>query len=68
MSYEQIDEPVNLSHLQDTVYMDEMYSISASQFLGKSQNLFELTEKEANLKFQELLMQDRLWSQDDDEK
>jgi len=37
MQFEEMDEGVELSHLQDTVYMDEMYSISASRFMGKSE-------------------------------
>lgn len=36
LKYSEVNEPVDVSHLQDTVYMDEMYSINASRFIGKS--------------------------------
>jgi hypothetical protein len=42
MNYESIEEPIDLSHLHDTVFMDEMYSISASRFMGKSEQMIEI--------------------------
>ncbi len=32
---------MDLSHMQDTVFMDEMYSINASRFMGRSELLQE---------------------------
>jgi hypothetical protein len=36
MNYTEAEEQVDLSHLQDTVYLDEMYSINVSRFVGRS--------------------------------
>jgi hypothetical protein len=55
MNYKSAEEQVDLSHLQDTVYLDEMYSINVSRFVGRSEQVLEFEESEANKKFEELL-------------
>jgi hypothetical protein len=65
MQYEQIEEPVDRSHLEDTVYMDEMYSINTSRFFGKSEMIIELEEHEANQQFEELLRLEGLWEDEE---
>lgn len=51
-----------MSHLQDTVYLDEMYSINVSRFFGRSEQILEFEESEANKKFEELLRLEGIWS------
>ena len=51
MNFEQMEEQVDLSHLQDTVYMDEMYSINASRFMGNSEKMLEAEDDEASKRF-----------------
>lgn len=57
---------MDLSHLQDTVYLDEMYSINVSRFVGRSEQILEFEETEANKKFEELLRLEGIWSNDED--
>ena len=42
MHYEENINPQALDSMQETMLMEEGYSINVSQFLGKSQKLFEL--------------------------
>jgi hypothetical protein len=51
LNFDEVEERVDLSHLQDTVFLDEMYSINASRFMGKSELMQEQEEEEANKKF-----------------
>ena len=67
MKYDEAAEPVELSHLQDTVLLDEMYSISASRFLGNSEMMLGSEEEEANEKFDQLLKLEGVWSQAEEE-
>lgn len=68
MQFQEAQEQVDLSHLQDTVYLDEMYSINASRFMGQSQKQLELEDEEANRKFEELLKLEGIWSADEDDE
>ena len=48
--------------------MEEMYSINASMFMGKSEVALEKEEQDANFKFEELLKLEGIWSEEDDDK
>ena len=59
---------MELSHLQDTVFVDEMYSISASRFLGETQEVLDFEDQDANEKFEQLLKLEGVWSHDEEEE
>ncbi len=66
LNYKEAEEQVDLSHLQDTVYLDEMYSINVSRFVGRSEQMLQFEETEANKKFEELLRLEGIWSNDEE--
>lgn len=68
MNYKEAQEQVDISHLQDTVYLDEMYSINVSRFIGRSEQMLEFEQNEANKKFEELLKLQGIWSNDEEEE
>jgi hypothetical protein len=51
MNFAEAEEAVDLSHMQDTVFLEEMYSINASRFMGRSEQQLELEDDEASRKF-----------------
>ena len=54
--------------MQDTVFVDEMYSISASRFLGETQEVLDFEDQDANEKFEQLLKLEGVWSHDEEEE
>lgn len=53
MAYE--EENVGMESLQETMIMEQSYSINMSRFLGTTEQLLDKEEEEANKKFEELL-------------
>lgn len=55
MDYEQNKNSRALDSMQETMLMEEGYSINVSQFLGKTEKLLEMEEQYARDKFEKLL-------------
>lgn len=49
MNYE--EQNVSLDSLQETMLMEESYSISMSRFLGKTERQVDFEDEEANQRF-----------------